>query len=110
MIDNSNLPPGVSASDSHIAGYPEDEIAERTARIEWEATQYSTVGTVRGRWLFSISWGMVRDSKTPWQLYTKLPFKMKNCEFADKDEAQEYAERVLVAFVRSLGAEYLSES
>lgn len=81
-----------------------------TGRITW--TRSSGIGrsgwdgTVGGRRLFTIEMSVTRG--TGWQLRTRLPFNLVASKATghESDEIMQYAERVVDAFVRSLGATF----
>jgi hypothetical protein len=70
-----------------------------TGRSGWD-------GDVGGRRLFSIEKSIVRNGG--WVLRTRLPFGLVDDKATQPDEAElkDYAERVLIRFVRSLGADW----
>lgn len=79
-------------------------------RITWERSegigQSGWTGTVGGRRLFAIQQSVTRG--VGWQLRTMLPFGLvpEKATGEDSDAIKAYAERVLVRFVKSLGASF----
>lgn len=67
-------------------------------------------GEVNGKKLFTINWSAVRGEG--WKLTMLLPFAIRKETLVNKDDQvlKELAERILVAFVKKLGAQFPEES
>lgn len=83
---------------------------ETTGRITWTRStgigRSGWTGTVGGRRLFTIEMSATRG--VGWVLRTRLPFNLvpEKATGSGEGEIKAYAERVVVAFVRSLGASF----
>lgn len=77
-------------------------------RITWRPGSL-IVGAISDIRLFSIAWGGSRSEHgetTVWHLSTRLPIRLENQEFETIDQAKRYAEVVMGAFLRRIGASW----
>jgi hypothetical protein len=77
-------------------------------RLTWSEGKYSvmtaTLGKIR---LFTRSWTTVRGDEKPWKLRTRLPgYTRMEWGFASIEECEHGAERILIAFLKAIGAEF----
>lgn len=81
-------------------------------RIRWEqaATGGGKVGYIgpsqNAISVAYIGWGVVRNADKPWVLQTKFPGYTKSRNAASMEDAQALAERILINFVRLVGAKF----
>lgn len=80
--------------------------------IEWIEERFSDVGMVGGFRFFSIVWGSKRQDPKPWKLSTDLPLRPGASGadgFTDKDSAKSYAEGMMRAYLKAIGAQWIED-